>query len=94
MIREIEEERCSLDSPAPVRPYDQISILCDNQPAIRSPGKTMFLKFMLAWLISANQVVVLCDSYEAHLFYHGQVYSRQAEAGFKGLPRQKGYYPV
>ena len=94
MIREIEEERCSLDSPAPVRLYDQISISCDNQPAIRSPGKTMFLKFMLAWLISANQVVVLCDSSEAHLFYHGQVYFRQAKAGFKGLPRQNGYYPV
>ena len=54
----------------------------------------MFLKFMLAWLISANQVVVLCDSSEAHLFYHGQVYFRQAKAGFKGLPRQNGYYPV
>ena len=55
----------------------------------------MFLKLMLAWLISANQVVVLCDSSEAHLFYRGEVYFRPAKAGFKGLPRKdEGYYPV
>lgn len=33
----------------------------------RSPGKTAFLNFMLARLISAGQVVLLCDDSEFHL---------------------------
>lgn len=37
-------------------------------------GKTTFLKFVLARLISAGQVVLLCDNTEVYLFYHGQVY--------------------
>ena len=56
----------------------------------------MFLKFMLVWLISANQVVILCDSYDTHLFYRGEVYSQSAEAGFKGIPthRSMAYCPI
>lgn len=46
----------------------------------------MFLKFMLARLISARQVVLLCDSLQVHLFYRGQAYSRSTESGFKNLP--------
>ena len=61
-----------------------------------SPGKTTFLKFMLARLISAHQVVLLCDDPETHLFYHGKVYSRSISFGFKDLPRRRvmGYCPI
>ena len=56
---------------------------------IRSLGKTTFLKFMLARLISARQVVVLCDNNRCYLFYAGTVYSRPAEFGFVALPTHK-----
>src|SRR5258708_10563390 len=61
-----------------------------------SPGKTTFLKFMLARLISARQVVLLCDSSDVHLFYRGQVYFRSAMFGFGGLPKRRRtpYCPI
>jgi hypothetical protein len=62
---------------------------------ICSPGKTTFLKFMLAQLVSADQVVLLCTTVYTHLFYSGCVYTRPTEFGFEDLPRFKGgYYPV
>jgi hypothetical protein len=63
---------------------------------ICSAGKTNFLKFMLARLISARQVVLLCDNSDTYLFYRGSVHSRPTEPnGFKNIPtRNKGYYPV
>ena len=36
----------------------------------RSPGKTTFLNFMLTRLISAGQLVLLCEDSEFHLFYN------------------------
>lgn len=38
------------------------------------PGKSTFQNLMLARLISARQVVVLCTSSDTCLFYRGQVY--------------------
>jgi len=49
-------------------------------------GKTMFLKFMLARLISARQVVLLYITSKVFLFYHDKVYSRPTRDGFRGLP--------
>jgi hypothetical protein len=46
----------------------------------------MFLNFMLARLISARQVVLLCNSRVIRLFYQGQVYCRPSESGFYDLP--------
>jgi len=51
-----------------------------------APGKTTFLGFMLARLISAKQIVVLCNSTKVLLFYCGRVYSQEASLGFRGLP--------
>ena len=50
----------------------------------------------LAWLTSADQVVILCDSSDARLFYKGKVYFRAAEVGFKDLPKcqQVVYCPI
>ena len=61
-----------------------------------SPGKTTFLKYMLARLIVAGQVVVLCDSKINYLFFDDTVYSRPAEFGFDNLPRRikTAYFPV
>ena len=63
---------------------------------VRSPGKTTFLKFMLVRLISARQVILLCDNPDVYLFYCGQVYYRSGESGFKDLPQHQGtsYYPI
>ena len=63
---------------------------------IRSPGKTTFLKFMLARLISLHQVVLLCGPSIAHLFYRGQVYSRSTESCFVNLPtcEDSPYCPI
>ena len=63
---------------------------------VRPPGKTTFLKFMLARLISTRQVVVLCDNRRSYLFYAGTVYSRSAEFGFMNLPERQAtrYFPV
>ena len=51
---------------------------------------------MLARLVSAHQVVLLCDSFEVHLFYCGQVYHRPTESGFNNLPAPYPYrgYPI
>ena len=63
---------------------------------ICSPGKTTFPKFMLVWLLSARQVVLLCDSSVVFLFYRCQVYSRSLKSGFDDLPTRLGtsYCPV
>ncbi len=72
------------------------SLPCATTHQHISPGKTTFLKFMLMWLVSAHQVVLLCDSTDIHLFYHGQVYFWLMESGFRYLPGHKGtlYYPI
>ena len=51
---------------------------------------------MLARLISASQVILLCDTTRIYLFYRGRVYSRLTKhAGFSDLPRLRGqYYPI
>jgi len=56
----------------------------------------MFLDFVLARLISARQVVLLCDTFTVHLFYHGKVYSRPTQCGFGDLPKRRGapYCPI
>jgi hypothetical protein len=46
----------------------------------------MFLNFMLARLLSARQVVLLCDVNRIRLFYRGQVYSRLTVLGLENLP--------
>jgi len=63
---------------------------------IRSPGKTTFLNFMLARLVSARQVVLICDNHKIHLFFYGQVYSRSAGSGLEDLPKRlpKQYFPI
>ena len=47
---------------------------------------------MLARLISAGQVVLLCDSSDVYLFFHGQVYGRSTQSGFGDLPKRRGKY--
>lgn len=62
-----------------------------------SAGTTTFLKFVLAWLLSAHQVVLLCGDSETHVFYRGTMYLRQMEPlGFGNLPLHKlgVYCPV
>ena len=60
-----------------------------------STGKTTFLKFMLARLISAQQVVLLCDDSATHLFYRGGVYIRPTEPhGFMNLPTHAPHNPI
>ena len=56
----------------------------------------MFLNFMLARLLSARQVVLLCDVNRTRLFYRGQVYSRLTVPGFENLPKRTGvwYHPI
>ena len=51
---------------------------------------------MLARLISAGQVVLLCESYDVYLFYHGRVYYRLTESGFGELPERQHmqYCPI
>ena len=67
---------------------------------IRSPGKTTFLSFLLARLISLKQVVLLRSSDSGLLFYHGQVYSRPAANSFTDLPighmnlPEDWYFPI
>jgi hypothetical protein len=63
---------------------------------IRSVGKTTFLNFVLARLLSARQVVLLCTSKEIHLFYRGEVYFRPTASSFEELPERLGseYYPI
>ena len=53
---------------------------------IRSPGKSNFLRFILAWLLSDGQVVLLCDNDQTYLFYRGKVYFRPTHIGFTDLP--------
>ena len=59
-------------------------------------GKTTFLKFLLVWLLSANQVAIWCDPDSIYLFYHGVVYSRPTASRFVNLPRHNtsDYYPI
>jgi hypothetical protein len=43
---------------------------------------------VLAQLVSTRQVVLLCNSIDAHFFYRGKVYHRLATSGFKDLPER------
>ena len=52
------------------------------------PGKTFFLNFLLARLISAKQVVLLFSGSRLRLFYNGKVYERD-QPRFIGLPMHK-----
>ena len=47
---------------------------------------------MFVRLISARQVVILCDATDTYLFYRGEVYNRRTVDGFSGLPRFRGEY--
>lgn len=77
-------------------------IVLTGQPGIgasRSPtpithrrvflGKTTFERYALVRLITAQQVVVLCDERNIHLFFGGQVYSRPTALGFEDLPNRR-----
>ena len=54
----------------------------------RFPGKTFFLDFILARLISAKQVVLMYTKSATLLFYQEKVY-KQEPAFFSCLPRHK-----
>ena len=54
----------------------------------RFPGKTCFLDFMLARLISAKQVVLVYSASRVLLFYQGTVYMR-GQASFLYIPTHK-----
>ena len=84
-------ELCSLGSPALVRFHDCIHIQPGVSRRIRSPGKSNFLKFMLAWLLSKQQVVILCNNALQYLFYRDKVYSRPTALGFVHLPYHPGH---
>ena len=58
------------------------------------PGKTTFLKFVLAQLISAGQAVLLCDNYNVWLFYRGKVHFRPVDSSFRSLPKKTPYCPI
>ena len=92
----MKKEWWSPGSPAPVRLYDQIPTRATTHSRIRFAGKTTFLKFMLAWLITFHQVVVLADAPNLYLFYQGQVYHQPMLSGFMNLPEFVGpqYYPI
>ena len=53
---------------------------------ICSPGKSNFPKFVLAWLLSKQQVVLLCCSAHAYLFHRDMVYFQPTSLTFLGLP--------
>jgi hypothetical protein len=74
-----------VDSPAPVSLNHQISTLCVHSPA-HPLGKTTFLKFLLARLISARQVVLFGNQDTFYLFYHGKVYEKKEQIR-NDLPR-------
>jgi len=56
---------------------------------IHSLGKSTFLKYALARLLSEQEVVLLCDNLHAYLFYRGTAYFQHASLGFLGLPVHK-----
>ena len=58
---------------------------------VRSPGKTTFQMFTLARLLSAHQVVLLCDNSELYLFFRRKVYNQSAESRIV-LPQSR--YPI
>jgi len=49
---------------------------------------------MLARLISANQVVLLCDFPDVYLFFHGRVYTRSSWPFNLPKRRKMPYWPV
>ena len=51
---------------------------------------------MLAKLISAQEVVLMCDSVLIYLFYRGELYHRPLSGGFIFLPTPplRKYYPI
>jgi len=92
---EMPRERFLLGNPALVGVTRSASH-ATTHPRICSPGKSTFLFFMLTWLFLARQVVLLCDSAFAHLFYCGEVYRRSADLGFWDLPTNPNsrYCPI
>jgi len=56
----------------------------------------MFLKFMLARLISAGQVVLLYQAPTIYLFYRGEVYFRSGSGGLTLVPLRlrMNYCPI
>jgi len=89
------KERFSLGSPALVGVTRSASHATTHR-RICSPGKSTFLFFMLTRLFSARQVVLLCNTPFAFLFYRGKVYRRSAEFGFWDLPENpnRRYCPI
>ena len=75
---------------------DQTASHATTDRRICSPGKSTFLFFMLTRLFSARQVVLLCNSTYAYLFYRGNVYRRPAMYGFWDLPENpnRQYCPI
>ena len=73
-----------------------LTVPCATTHQHISPGKTTFLKFMFMQLISARQVILLCDSTDVRLFYCGQVYPWLMMFGFRNLPKHQGalYFPI
>ena len=68
---------------------------------IPSPGKTTFLIYLLARLLSLDQPSLVCDNQLGYLFYQGLVYSRPAYDAFFNLPYRQPdlpgseeYFPV
>jgi len=49
---------------------------------------------MLAQLLSAHQVTLLCNSSMTYLFFRGKVYVRPTQFGFYNLPSYPGYCPI
>jgi len=49
---------------------------------------------MLIRLLSAGQVVLLCDNNDIWLFYRGKVYFRPVDSGFRFLPHKGPYRPI
>ena len=45
-------------------------------------------------LISARQVVLLCNGRTTYLFYCGNVYSRPTDSGFENLPGHPDVHPI
>ena len=87
------EEWCFVDSPAPVSLNHQISTLCSHSPA-HPLGKSTFLKFLLARLVSARQVVLFGDKTEFHLFYRGEVYKKARIGDLPKLFRNMCFQPA
>jgi len=77
-------------------PYDQTPTPCNNSLMNLSSRENYLPTFMLARLILAQQVVLLCDPGRLYLFYQGIVYSQPTCSHFEYLPEHKSmdYFPI